>query len=76
MPERFKVTKSEDSAKLYKYDRDSVDNTEEIIDHPSDKLLPKTNDINLHTTEIGKFQSLSACPLSALAYPISSGCQF
>ncbi|XP_022914772.1 solute carrier family 12 member 4 isoform X3 [Onthophagus taurus] len=54
MPERFTVTKSADSANIYKFSRNNA--TEEVVDRPSEKLLPEANDTNLlkETPEIGK----------------------
>lgn len=45
MPERFKVTKSEDRGNLYKFQDN--EETEENLDHPSEKLLSKSNEISL-----------------------------
>ena len=37
MPDRFKVTKSEENPTIFKYD---VTETDDGLDHPTEKLLP------------------------------------
>lgn len=63
MPERFKVTKSEESSNLYKYQGN--ESIEENSDRPTEKLLTKSNDISLIAAQQGEYFIIGTSGLSA-----------